>query len=279
MKRTLGLAVVLVVAASGYAFAQEAKDFYSDLLVSDEVKTKEGSSAAISGAGKLLDSRPKALRIDKNQVVVKKARPQQQTQAMKKPDLAPAPFGLFWGMHAKDAKDLGIILTQVTRKDYKNVFMASHLPKPVADFEQVEMTFGEENELSRIIAYGVPVNDDAKASKSLEVYYKYYKMLDSKYGNAKQNFVPKMSKVEKTILNERGKEETIIEDVKSSIGDENFLEDLKNGEALLYSTFENNEVGVSLTISIGDDGLSYIIIDYKNLNLLRKKEAKILDAL
>lgn len=63
------------------------------------------------------------------------------------------------------------------------------------------------------------------------------------------------------------------------IGNPNFLKQLQNGDATLYSTYYNDDVGAALAVNVDGDGKSYIVVDYKNLKLLRNREKQTLDAL
>lgn len=47
----------------------------------------------------------------------------------------------------------------------------------------------------------------------------------------------------------------------------------------LYSTYYNDDVGAALAVNVDGDGKSYIVVDYKNLKLLRNREKQTLDAL
>ena len=63
------------------------------------------------------------------------------------------------------------------------------------------------------------------------------------------------------------------------MGGPNFLDALQSGEAVLYATFENQEVGAALAVNVDGEKKSYIVIDYTNLRIFRKREETALDAL
>ena len=67
--------------------------------------------------------------------------------------------------------------------------------------------------------------------------------------------------------------------IDNSIGNPHFLAQLQSGEAELYATFEGNDVGTALSVNVDGSGRSYIVIDYKNLKILRQREEQALDAL
>ena len=66
---------------------------------------------------------------------------------------------------------------------------------------------------------------------------------------------------------------------EQAIGNPDFLKELQNGEAFLYATFENGIVGAALGVNVDGNGQSYITIDYKNLKLMKEREAETLNAL
>ena len=77
--------------------------------------------------------------------------------------------------------------------------------------------------------------------------------------------------------NAQGKEEEITEE--HPIGNPNFLAQLQSGEAVLYSTYYDENIASALSIGVDGDKKSYIVIDYRNLDILKKQEEKTLDAL
>ena len=62
-------------------------------------------------------------------------------------------------------KALGVDLERIERKDSVNDFIVTKLPKPISDFRQVVVSFGENNSLWRINGYGRLIDDDASASR------------------------------------------------------------------------------------------------------------------
>ncbi len=187
----------------------------------------------------------------------------------------PGPFGLAWGATYDEVKKEGVSLSAVGQKDYVNNFSATHLPKSVKTFREVILTFGIENELWRIIAYGNLLQDTPSAEKVLDLYNQYYKLLEQKYGNAQQFYTPKVINVDQPVGN--GKTETVQKE--QAIGNPDFLKELQNGEAFLYATFENGKVGAALSVNVDGSGQSYITVEYKNLTIMQAREKTTLDAL
>lgn len=289
MKKFLSLSLILFFAVILTARAQDNAEFYQNILFTEEVGIDKKTAEAEAQAKKLLEAKPQSLRKNKFPELRKSpkgrntksgSQPQASTSGRNTANAAaiegsPAPFGLVWGAGIAETKDLGVILSKIDEKDYVNNFTATHLPKPISDFTRIDLTFGQENELWRILAYGKLIDDDKDASKVLTLYKIYYKLLNKKYGGAEEHFTPQVLEVEKK--DARGK--TVTEKVEQPMGGDNFLEALQSGEAVLYATFQNKEVGAALAVSVDGDGKSYIVIDYKNIKILQARENKALEAL
>ena len=119
------------------------------------------------------------------------------------------------------------------------------------------------------------MTDDSSATKTLDVYNKYSALLEKKYGNKQTFFTPAI--IEKNIKNSQGRVEVIKE--TAPLGNPNFLDQLANGTAVLYSTYNNKDVAAALSIGVDGNKKSYIVIDYKNLSILQEQEQETLDAL
>lgn len=120
---------------------------------------------------------------------------------------------------------------------------------------------------------------EAAASGVLKMYRGYFKLLSQKYGHAQEFYTPNVVNVDKTVTDARGKPQTVTEEKKQPIGNPDFLKELQNGDAELYATFENGIVGAALGVNVDGNGQSYITIDYKNLKLMKEREAETLNAL
>lgn len=281
MKKSLFSALAVFLFSTAAALADDSGDFYEDLLITDEVRAEENSDIAVENARRLLDEKPQLMQI-KNQKIIKLPQRKKNKTADTEEQIhkyGPAPFGLFWGASVKNTRALGVELRETGQKDYVNSYTANLLPKPLKDFRTIVLTFGEEDELWRIIAYGRLLKDNAQADKVMEEYNKFYKLLDTKYGNARQFYTPKVTNVDKTVDLGKGKTQTVTEKREEPIGGENFLKELQSGEAVLYATFENGKVGAALAVNVDGDGRSYITVDYRNLQILKDREQAKLDAL
>ena len=254
----------------------------SDIIIKAPEETQETKKAtnesdkinAVNQAKNLLNQKPLKLRHE-TFPKLKKQKISLDTFSTQPQNIKEAPFGLSWSASIANTRNQGVQLSKVDMKDYSNSFLATHLPKPIAFFNKVYLVFGKEDELYRILAYSELIDDDASASKALKQYYNFSDLLNKKYGNKEEFFTP--TTIVKIIKNSQGKEEQIEE--KAPIGNPEFLSQLQSGTSVLYSTYYNDEVAAALSIGVDGDKKSYIVIDYKNLNTIKKQEAKTLDAL
>lgn len=264
-----------ILAAMIVVFSARAEeDFFGDLMISDELKQSESLQEGQSQATRLLEKRPTLLKLDKTKGRVK------ETAEKETPILRdPAPFGLKWLATIKEIRALNVQLTPFEVKDVPETYAATHLPKPVSAFRQVLISFGENDALWRIAAYGKLIQDDSKASKGVEEYRKYYAMLAEKYGNAQEFYTPVVVNIEEKVDSGDGTSSINVRQEEMSIGAEGFLAKLMSGEAVLYATFENSKVGVTLALFADGNGQTYVVMDYKNLEARKIEHDEVYDAL
>lgn len=272
------------------AQAQDSADFYQDLLISEEVKAYDAKQAkeqklqeqmqdVQDSARSLLTTKTKNIKIDVPQIEQRKtSAPSDKEVAAEAQNLDSAPFGLLWKASIEVIKNMGVILTPSEQEDYVNSYTATQLPKGSKGFRRVQLTFGEENELWRIIAYGDFIEDTPSASKGMREYEMYARLLNQKYGKQKDFYTPAMKTIEKEVMIQ-GRKTKQTEHVPEKLENPNFLQQLQNGTASLYSTFEGDGIGVALALNVDGEGKSYIIIDYKNLKILQERENETLNIL
>ena len=258
-----------------------ADDFFDDLMATDEMKQVENKKSTFekgkADAYKLLSEKPKTLKIEKKQ---NKIKIKEETVKSAIPVVYnPAPMGLLWLAPIAEIEYLRVHLTQIKVKDYPNTYKATNFPKPISDFRETLLSFGQKDSLWRILSYGNFIEDDSSASKGLTMYRKYYAMLDKKYGNAEDFYTPSTMNIEEPVPNDDGTTSMAIKQIEMEIGDDGFLEKLASGEAVLYSTFHNDEVSVTLALLADGNNQSFIVIEYKNLTLQKKADEEIFDAL
>ena len=242
--------------------------FYDDILLSKELKAEEEKNKAENAAkeesrqigrdtGKLLENAAPKIDINLQELEKISSRNQEQKRTSAQ-NLSPAPFGLYWGATVLDIQNSDVNLTRIENKDYPDSYSATDLPKTISEFQKVELSFGLENALWRIVAYSTSEKDTPSAEFGLRLYHRFYQMLERKYGNTKEYFTPRPSNNEQTYTDAH------LKSPDTSIGNPNFLSDLQTGGAELYATFENDEVIATLTLHANNIGESYIIIEYKN---------------
>lgn len=273
MKKFLGFIMLLTWTIP--VQVQATEDFFGDLIVSKEMKLEKIGESGQFEAGKILDSKPKTLKVERKKIREERVEAEKAAPIIREP----APMGLKWLATVDEIKYLHVRLDPVERKDLPNSYLATNLPNPVSAFREILLSFGESEALWRIEAYGNFIEDDDTAAKGLEEYSKYYQLLEKKYGNAHEFYTPAAVNVDEIVVNEDGTQSINTTTRKIPRGGSGFLQTLANGEATLYATFENGMVGVTLTLLADGDNQTYIVIDYKNLSVVRKEKEELYNAL
>ena len=249
--------------------------FFGDLIVSEQMeKEKQGESGQFE-ARKILESKPTVLSVQNKKKKIEKVEVKKTAPIIR----APAPLGLKWLATVDEIKYLHVYLKPIEIKDMPNSYEASNLPNPVADFRLVNLSFGDNDALWRIAAYGKFIDDDTSASKGLKEFEKYYKLLSKKYGNSQEFYTPAVVNVDETLIADDGTQTTQTTTREMQIGEPGFLQKLASGEATLYATFENGKVGVTLALYADGNSQTYIVVDYKDLSAGKKELEDLYDAL
>ena len=273
MKKVFATSCICFVMLSGGVYAQGT--FFDDLIVSEELKQEKQSESGRFEAGKILDNKPMVLTIENQKKKVEKKEAPKPAPVIRDP----APLGLKWLATVDEIKYLKVFLTPIEIKDMPNSYEATNLPNPVTDFREVNLSFGENDALWRIAAYGKFLDDDSSASQGLKEFEKYYKLLDKKYGNAQEFYTPAMVNVDETVTNADGTQSPQTTTREMQIGEPGFLQKLASGEATLYATFENGNTGVTLALYADGDNQTYIVVDYKDLRAGKKELEELYNAL
>ena len=249
-------------------------DFFDDIII-DEQNKKE-----IKQELKIQESKTKA-----SQMLDKKLQDLSFKEKVKKVNEPEpvirdtAPFGLLWLATKKEIEDIGVKLEEKKVKDAPQSYMATDLPKPVKAFENVLVSFGNTDSLWRISGYGIPLDDDTNASNGLKEYQKFYDLFNEKYANAEEFYTPAVINIDQEVMQKDGTKSHIIKQKFVEKGDVDFKEKLMSGESVLYSTFHNETVSVTLALMANGDGQTFIMVDYKNLKIDELEHDKMLDAL
>ena len=273
MKKVFFFILPVGIAFCGAAHAED--DFFGDLIMPEEIQQEQEGISGQFDAGKILDSKPKALRVERKKLRVEKVETEKAAPIVREP----APMGLKWLATVDEIEYLHVRLQPIEQKDMPNSYIATNLPNPVSAFREVLVSFGEDDALWRIEAYGKFIDDDSTAAKGLKEYRKYYQLLEKKYGNAHEFYTPAVFNVDETVTNADGTQSVVSTQQKMPKGADGFLQKLITGEATLYATFENGSVGVTLALLANGDDQTYIVVDYKNLSAGRKEMEELYDAL
>lgn len=183
-----------------------------------------------------------------------------------------APLGLNWGISPEKMTSVGYELEAVEREDYPNsFFIKNYAEKNGKGYENVIVSFGENNELWCINAQTPAQKDEPTAKETLKLYDKYFDALKEKYGNPNEHFSPYT--YEQEVQQGEG-EDAVTNIVKKENPRANpeFLQELKSGKAELYATFHNNIVGVTLSVYVNENSEGQLVLDYKNLPLMKKEK-------
>ena len=298
MQKFFVAALLMTMCAVFSVRAQDDGGFYENIMISADEKSAENAATAKNKAGSLLDKKAPIIRIEgmpddevfQSGRITRRNNDEQGFSGFNRASrpviientatkYGEAPFGLSWGGSYKQIKALGVELEKIEIKDYPNSFVVTQLPKPLPDIRRVIVSFGNDNLMWRIFAYGNLLDDDEDAVKVLKLYRQYFKLLNQKYGNGKEFFTPKITVIEKPIKDNLGRDAVERIRVEEPIGNPHFLSDLQSGEAVLYATFEDARVGAALAVGVDENGKSFIIIDFTNLQIFREREEQTLNAL
>ena len=63
------------------------------------------------------------------------------------------------------------------------------------------------------------------------------------------------------------------------INNPKFLKELQTGKAELYATFHNSTIGVTLSVYVDEKELGQLVLDYKNLPLMKKEKEAFINTL
>lgn len=70
------------------------------------------------------------------------------------------PLGLIWGQSSGDVRASGVELKDFPSQDFGKSFIASALPRALADQENALLSFGHNDKLWRIVVFGRPNDHD-----------------------------------------------------------------------------------------------------------------------
>ena len=139
MRKFFGFVFLINLLFLSQAHAQE--DFFGDLIVPEEIKQEQESISGQFDAGKILDSKPKALKVERKKLRVERVETEKAAPIVREP----APLGLKWLATIEEIEYLHVRLQSIERKDLPNSYIATNLPNPVSAFREVIISFGEDD--------------------------------------------------------------------------------------------------------------------------------------
>jgi hypothetical protein len=137
------------------------------------------------------------------------------------------PFGLAWGQTISQVQGLGVDLKPFDSKDYGKSFVATGLPRALADQETALLSFGHDDRLWRIVAAGRKNDHDPSGATVRSRYDELRSILEEKYGKSKS-----VHRLGDSIYSKP----------------ENFVYGLREGNSFWFSSFDSGNIAVELGI-------------------------------
>ncbi len=153
------------------------------------------------------------------------------SRAAAKDDSGAAPFGLQWGMSSAQARAIEIVLTEDPHKNYGVTYIATKLPKVIADVRAVLLSFGFDDKLWRVAAISKDFSNDPYGSAVQKRYDELAAELTEKYGRGET---------------ESGASDEFYSDPK------NFVYAIQSGNAWHYTNYNTDLIRIQLGIGATD---------------------------
>lgn len=164
-----------------------------------------------------------------------------------------APFGLSWGASQNEIKRLGANLTQQTENDYGVSLQASGLSRVLADVEGVQLSFGYDDKLWRIVAISKSFRSDPYGSAVVNRYNTLVQSLSKKYGKGNES---------------HHRDSELWNDA------DEFLMGIRQGRSWHFTSFETDDLSIEISVraSSGDEGFYALIYTNKRLEIAFEKQ-------
>jgi hypothetical protein len=169
------------------------------------------------------------------------------SRALAEDNRGAAPFGLQWGMSSAQARAIGVVLTEDTHKNYGITYIATKLPKIIADIQTVLLSFGFDDKLWRIVAVSKDFSNDPYGAAVQKRYDELATELSEKYGRGDT---------------ESGASDEFFSDPK------NFVYAIQSGNAWRYTNYNTSLLSIQLGINASDLSIAFYHIIFEN-NTLR----------
>lgn len=100
---------------------------------------------------------------------------------------ADGPFGLTWGASAEELRAMGIQLKEDANKEFGMSYIATGLPKVLADQQLTHLSFGFSDKLWRVHAIGKDHDNEPEGFSVKDRYEELVSALSDKYGKAERS--------------------------------------------------------------------------------------------
>jgi hypothetical protein len=167
-------------------------------------------------------------------------------RAVAEDDSSAAPFGLQWGMSSAQARANGVVLTEDAHKNYGVTYLATTLPKMIADVQTILLSFGFDDKLWRVVAVSKNFSNDPYGSAVQKRYDELAGELTEKYGGGETK---------------SGTSDEFYGDPK------NFVYAIQSGNAWHYTNYDTNLIRVQLGIQATDPSTAFYQIIFENNSL------------
>lgn len=159
-------------------------------------------------------------------------------------DDAAAPFGLLWGTSSDDVRKAGVTLTPADGPPtFGKTHSATGLSKVLSDMAGAALSFGHNDKLWRVAAFGRTVGPDPTGSQLLARYQDLASSLAGRYGSGR---------------------ETDFRDREIWKSPNEYLMSLKMGRARRFTIFSSAIVDVELSIRASDSDQGFYLILYEH---------------
>ena len=151
-----------------------------------------------------------------------------------------APFGLKWALSADETRKLGVTLDGEKRSLFGQQFAASNLPRVLTDAESVQLFYGFDDRLWRVVAVSKAFGNDPYGNQVIARYNELAKVLSEKYGKGSLTHTNGGHFYQKP---------------------ENFVYGVSNGNIYHYTDFNTPILSIQLAIrAFSMDSAVYVII-------------------
>jgi len=286
----ISLSVVFGSFVAKKVFAEDGVGILTGIIVNqDEIESRNFHKNALSSAKEKINeamNKNERKKVEMENALVETMGSDIVKDKAKLKKAITAPLGLYWGYGYDDLISMGIDLTL---SEQKNIYIASKLPSPLKNFNDVKLDLFDDDKLWQIFLTGKINKEDVAGDVVLKDYRKYKSLLDKKYGNGKEFFstiereVPLSEEEIAKLIKDAGGEKKVAEEgifikktkkITEEIGGTNFVKDINSGDAELYVVYDTDMLNIQLVVEAISSELTYLTITYRSkvISELRDKE-------